>query len=55
MVECARRQAEETTLDQRAFFLDDRAHVQFLAMLDDPGKPADELRARLKRTPPWER
>jgi len=55
MLDSARRRAEETILDQRTFFLDPRAHVQFLAMLDHPAKPANGVRARLKRTPPWER
>ncbi len=55
MLDSARRQAEETILDQRAFFLDARAHAQFVAMLDHPAKPANEVRARLRRMPPWER
>jgi uncharacterized protein (DUF1778 family) len=55
MLDSARRDAEETILDQRTFFLDPRAHVQFLAMLDHPARPTNAVRARLKRTPPWER
>jgi uncharacterized protein (DUF1778 family) len=55
MLDSAHRQAEETILDQRTFFLDARAHAQFLAMLDHPAKPTTEVRARLRRTPPWER
>ena len=34
MLESARRQAEETILDQRTFFLDDKAHARFLALLE---------------------
>ena len=34
MLESARRQAEETILDQRTFFLDDDAHARFLELLD---------------------
>ncbi|MGE4482931.1 DUF1778 domain-containing protein [Acidocella sp.] len=54
MLESARRQAEDTILDQRVFFLDPEAHEAFLAMLDAPGKPAVELRARMSRAPVWE-
>ena len=54
MLECARRQAEETILDQRTFFLDDKSHARFLALLDSPPKPSAKVRARLKRKAPWE-
>jgi uncharacterized protein (DUF1778 family) len=50
----ARRQAEETILDQRTFFLDDDAHARFLALLDSPPKPSATARARLNRKAPWE-
>ncbi|MGH6875765.1 MAG: DUF1778 domain-containing protein [Rhizomicrobium sp.] len=53
MLESARRRAEETLLDQRAFFLDARAHTKFLAMLDSPAEPTSELRARMTRKPNW--
>ena len=39
MLESARRQAEETILDQRTFFLDDKAHKRFLSLLDSPRSP----------------
>ena len=54
MLASARSQAEETILDQRAFFLDDDAHARFLALLDAPPQPAAEARARLSRKAPWE-
>jgi uncharacterized protein (DUF1778 family) len=54
MLESARRQAEDTILDQRAFFLDDAAHARFLALLDSPVKKSNKTRARLNRKPPWE-
>ena len=53
MLETARRQAEETIFDQRTFFLDDDAHLRFLALLDSPPKPSAKVRARFKRKPPW--
>jgi uncharacterized protein (DUF1778 family) len=54
MLESARRRAEETMLDQRAFFLEPAAHAKFLAMLDAPPKPGRELRVRMRRKPSWE-
>ena len=54
MLESARRQAEETILDQRTFFLDDDAHDRFLAVLDSPPKPSAKARVRLNRKAPWE-
>ncbi|MBZ9849871.1 DUF1778 domain-containing protein [Mesorhizobium sp. CA14] len=55
MLDSARTQAEETILDQRAFFLDSDAHEKFLDLLDAPNEPSDELRARITRKPIWER
>lgn len=55
MLDSARRQAEETILDQRAFFLDTDTHEKFLDLLDAPNEPSDVLRARLTRKPAWER
>ncbi|CCG42775.1 type II toxin-antitoxin system TacA family antitoxin [Magnetospirillum molischianum] len=55
MLDSARRQAEETLLDQRVFLLEPDAHAQFLALLDAPAAPSDEVRQRLTRPAPWER
>jgi uncharacterized protein (DUF1778 family) len=54
MLESARRQAEETILDQRTFFLDDSSHARFLTLLDAPPKPSAKVRARLNRKAPWQ-
>jgi len=54
MLESARREAEEAILDQRTFFLDDKAHTRFLALLDSPPKPSAEVRARFNRKTPWQ-
>ena len=54
MLESARRQAEETLLDQRIFFLDDAAHARFLALLDSPPKLPAKVRARLNRKALWQ-
>jgi uncharacterized protein (DUF1778 family) len=53
MLESARRQAEETILDQRTFFLDDKAHERFLALLDSPPKSSAKVRARFNRKAQW--
>jgi uncharacterized protein (DUF1778 family) len=54
MLESARRQAEDTILDQRTFFLDDATHTRFLAQLDSAPKPPAKARARLNRKAPWQ-
>ena len=54
MLQSARRQAEETILDQRTFFLDDDAHMRFLAQLDSPPAPPAKARTRLNRKAPWD-
>jgi uncharacterized protein (DUF1778 family) len=54
MLESARRQAEDTILDQRTFFLDDAAHGRFVALLDAPPKPSAKVRGRLNRKAPWQ-
>jgi uncharacterized protein (DUF1778 family) len=55
MLDSARRQAEETLLDQRVFFLDSKAHEKFLAILDSPPKLNNRLKALMKRKPVWEK
>lgn len=55
MLECARRTAEETILEQRYFSLDQKAHEKFLAMLDAPAMPDEKARARIRRKPLWEK
>ena len=55
MLDSARRQAEEAILDQRVFFLDDKAHSAFLAALDAPAKPKKGLKALMARKPAWQR
>jgi uncharacterized protein (DUF1778 family) len=55
MLESARRSAVDTLLDQRAFFLDDERHAEFIRMLDRPAKPSATLRAKARRRPLWSR
>ena len=54
MLESARRQAEQAIMDQRTFFLDNRAHARFLALLDSPPKPSAKVRGRFNRKAPWQ-
>lgn len=54
MLESARRQAEEAILDQRVFFLDDKAHAAFLELLDAPTKPNKLVRALMARKSAWQ-
>jgi uncharacterized protein (DUF1778 family) len=45
---------EPSDLDQVEFLLDDEAYEAFVAMLDAPPPPSDELRKLLLTRPPWE-
>lgn len=54
MLDCARRQAEETLLDQRLFLLDDARYDAFVASLDNPPVITPEAKARLSRRAPWQ-
>ena len=53
MLDSARRQAREAILDQRIFFLDDKAHKKLLALLDAPTRPDRGLKALMARKPAW--
>jgi uncharacterized protein (DUF1778 family) len=53
VLDSARRQAEAAILDQRVFFLDDKAHAAFVKMLDAPAKPNKALRTLMARIPAW--
>lgn len=55
MLDSARRQAEEAMLDQRIFFLDDKAHKKLLVLLDAAMKPGRGLKALMARKPVWQR
>ena len=55
VLDSARKQAEETILDQRIFLLNADAHQKFLDLLDAPNTPSEELHGRMVRRPAWER
>jgi uncharacterized protein (DUF1778 family) len=48
-------QTKKIDLDRCVFTLEPRAHEEFLALLEAPEKPSEELRARMNRAPSWER
>lgn len=54
MLDSARKQAEETLLDQRLFMLDDARYDAFVASLDNPPEITPEAKARLSRRSPWQ-
>ena len=55
VLDSARRSAEEVLLDQRIFMLDDEKHAAFMAVLDSPPAPSEELRKLLLSKSPWEK
>ncbi|MGL4637996.1 MAG: DUF1778 domain-containing protein [Beijerinckiaceae bacterium] len=54
MLDSARKQAEETLLDQRLFLLNDTRYDAFVAHLDNPPEMSSEAKARLARRAPWQ-
>lgn len=53
MLDVARRHAEDVLLDQRLFTLDDGRYNEFVALLDNPPKPNEALKALLSAKAPW--
>lgn len=54
MLDSARKQAEETLLDQRLFLLDDARYDAFVASLNNPPEISSEAKERLSRRAPWQ-
>ena len=54
MLQSARREAEDTLLDQQTFVLAPEAHDAFLALLDAPAAPSQQLRELMARKRVWE-
>ncbi len=54
ILESASREAENVLLDQVYFRLDEDAYARFIAFLDAPPEPTDELRELLNTKAPWE-
>jgi uncharacterized protein (DUF1778 family) len=55
MIDTARQRAEEVLLDQRFFVLDEEKFAQFMAVLDQPPAPSEELRKLLLSKSPWDK
>ncbi|MEM1132404.1 MAG: DUF1778 domain-containing protein [Pseudomonadota bacterium] len=55
MIESARQQAIDVTLDQQLFALDTGSHDAFVEALDNPPAPGPKLRALLSRKSAWEK
>lgn len=55
VLDSARQRAEEVLLDQRFFSLDEQKFAAFMAVLDQPPAPSEELRKLLLDKTPWER
>ncbi|MEO5345058.1 MAG: DUF1778 domain-containing protein [Magnetococcus sp. YQC-9] len=54
ILQAARREAEETLLEQRLIRVDEEAHAQWLALLDAPPQPNERLCRSLRTPTPWE-
>ena len=54
ILESSRARAEETLLDRRNFFLNEKDYDKFLALLDTPFEINNLSKSRLSRKSPWE-
>lgn len=54
MLGSARRQAEDTLLDQRIFFLKPDSYEEFIALLDGPDQSSPQLTELMQRKTPWQ-
>ena len=54
MIEASKKAAEEAILDQRVISVAPEAYSAFLAMLDRPAQPNEQLRRTMQTPAPWE-
>lgn len=54
ILDAARQAAEETLADQRMLYLTQAAYTQFLARLDAPPAPNDNLKKTMQTPAPWD-
>jgi uncharacterized protein (DUF1778 family) len=54
VLDAARRAAEEALLDRTIFTVSPKAYAEFLARLDRPPQPNEQLRRTMKTPAPWE-
>jgi uncharacterized protein (DUF1778 family) len=53
ILDAARRAAEDTLLDRALISVSAKAYAEFLARLDAPAKPNEQLRRTMQARPPW--
>jgi uncharacterized protein (DUF1778 family) len=54
VLDAARQAAEDALLDRTVFMVSPKAHATFLARLDAPPQPSEQLRKSLKAPAPWD-
>jgi uncharacterized protein (DUF1778 family) len=55
VLESARSRAEDVLLDHRLFGLDEKRYAAFIAVLDDPAPPTDQLKRLMGGRSSWEK
>jgi uncharacterized protein (DUF1778 family) len=53
ILDAARRAAEDTLLDRALISVSAKAYADFLARLDEPPKPNEQLRRTMRAPLPW--
>jgi uncharacterized protein (DUF1778 family) len=54
MLEASRRAAEEALLDRTFLRVDEATYARFIALLDAPPRPNEQLRRLMQTQAPWE-
>jgi uncharacterized protein (DUF1778 family) len=54
MLEASRRAAEEALLDRTLLRVDEATYERFVALLDAPPRPNEQLRQLIQTKAPWE-
>jgi uncharacterized protein (DUF1778 family) len=53
ILDAARRAAEDTLLDRALISVSKKAYAEFIARLDEPAKPNEQLRRTMRAPLPW--
>ena len=53
ILDAARRAAEDTLLDRALIAVSAKAYADFVARLDEPAKPSEQLRRTMQASLPW--
>ena len=54
ILDAARHAAEEALLDQALTMVSPEAYAEFVARLDQPPQPNEQLRKTMRTAPPWD-